>query len=546
MKEINYKLHLGEAGSGKSYTIVTNMIQHAKTSTYNVIVVVPTHSAKMNLVKMLLTHKETENHQLIYSLIESIQVKYLQTQHRDEIGLLILDEVGLMSSNELHDILDQLKKQRIDLTVEMFGDANQLSPDDSVSVMQSIIEYNKMPDNWHIWANKTPYWMPEWDNLLLPPVFADREEAVNIEVIKHLVNYRFNKNLVNYKGYSDENFINDLISSAYEVDEYDLMNGEDQGYDVTDARYGGYVSKLIIDKNVPVAVPTNSLVKEINESVKNYAELKGIKYEDVSMFVHFDSDKPSILYLNPNHKDIDELKKQYAFQVANISSGKFEYRNAMTVHSLQGQTFESVAYYLGYHSIPKQGRARNFFNYSQFYTAISRAKKHFYLIGGRKAFQEMTTIFAKPVHIKKTDIATSRAVTLSIIEDLKNKKLPNLKYTPESIYQEFTQRFNEVDKPVNAKIFTQNEFINYFKNYTIDTRGGFYQDYSYLVTEQLKGTKTGNRKGNGKVQKWLLTLNDEQLQQLKLEISDKKIKTQTFQEAHGHTKRTVRNAINNM
>lgn len=520
-ENVKFDLHLGEAGSGKSHTIADMMIKQAKTSIYGVLVIVPTNSARQNLANMLLERTVSENSQLIYDLIDKIQVKYLKTNYKDEVGLLIIDEVGLVSTNELHDIMDQFKQQKSDLTISMFGDANQLAPTDSVSVLQSIIEYNYSPEKWQEWTKQHQYSDSEWNRLYLPPKFIEiNDNLVQIKVVKHLKNYRFDNTgeLSQYSGYSDPEFMNDLINSSYEIGHNTI---DSDLIDKITKDYQTYTSELIIKYNVPVTVPTNALIDEVNDGVRDYCEANDLKYSEVSMFVHVKGDSASKLYLNPKHKDIEELKNTFAFNVADSSLGRFEYRNAMTVHSCQGQSFNSVAYYLGVHQIPTKGKSKYFYNYSQFFTAISRSRKYFYLVGEKETFRNMLTLFPNPVKQKAgNDNSTSIKVTMGIIEDLQTQKLVNINYSPKAIYEIFNQRYNEADKLPNSKQFTQYKFISYFKDYkpNVDTFG--YVDYKYLVDENLHETKSKGAKGKGKVQVWLNSLSDKELEDVRNDLNE--------------------------
>lgn len=540
MKEnTTFTLHLGEAGSGKSYTIADVMKSDAENiETLGLRVLVPTHSAKRNLIKTV--ENVSNNAKMTQALSKEIQVLAYQKKDYDEFSTIVFDEIGMFSSKDFHAVLNQLKNQNAPVDIVMFGDPTQLQPPKGQSVIQTIIEYNYNPENWLEWLSEHPYEDEAWDNLLLPVQYGHGDRTP-IKVVKHLKNYRFSKSgkLANYTGYSDTNFLNDLISSAYEIGHDGIL---DEGTrQQINKMYQAEVAKAIVEYKTPVIVPTNDLIKQINEGMKTYCLANGLDYESETMFVHLNSSNASEIHLNPRYKDLEWLKEEFAFPVADVDSD-YEYRNAMTTHSLQGQTFESVAYYIGALELPVNNR--DFYSFNQFYTAISRAKKYFYLFGEKKTFKEMLTIFPKPVKNNPTDTSASMKATVALVNDLKNQTIVNLFYTPSNIYDLFIQKYNSLpNKSVNSKLYSQYEVIQYFEGYEAD--GG--RDYKYLVSENISEWRVNggkNKKGTGKVQQWIAELNKAEMVQLKKDLGSRMVKQAEFEGKYGYTKKQVRKALN--
>lgn len=540
MKEnTTFTLHLGEAGSGKSYTIADVMKSDAENiETLGLRVLVPTHSAKRNLIKTV--ENVSNNAKMTQALSKEIQVLAYQKKDYDEFSTIVFDEIGMFSSKDFHAVLNQLKNQNAPVDIVMFGDPTQLQPPKGQSVIQTIIEYNYNPENWLEWLSEHPYDDEAWDNLLLPVQYGHGDRTT-IKVVKHFKNYRFSKSgkLANYTGYSDTNFLNDLISSAYEIGHDGIL---DEGTrQQTNKMYQAEVAKAIVEYKTPVIVPTNDLIKQINESMKTYCLANGLDYESETMFVHLNSSNASEIHLNPEYKDLEWLQEEFAFPVAQVGDD-YEYRNAMTTHSVQGQTFESVAYYIGALELPVNNK--DFYSFNQFYTAISRAKKYFYLFGEKKTFKEMLTIFPKPVKNNPTDTSASMKATISLVNDLQNQTIVNLFYTPSNIYDLFIQKYNSLpNKSVNSKLYSQYEVIQYFDGYEAD--GG--RDYKYLVSENISEWRVNggkNSKGKGKVQKMLEGFTEAELEEFKSAASDRKINQDDFKIKYGITKRSAWQSLN--
>lgn len=534
--KVNFELHVGEPGTGKSYTLNNILSHHFDNSLDDIAVVVPTHSAKSNLIQGL----DVSNQSLKNDLIRRIYVKYLP-EGVDSCSVLLIDEISMISTIDLHAILDQLNQQTMPLNIVMFGDIHQLPV--QYSLFENIIQNNVRTSNVFEWALDNPYTSSIWDNLIMPNTFLfDRYEIADIKVHKHLRNYRFENIGIAYKGYSDDEFMCELINQSKVIEHDGMMSQSDRELVAND-----YLQLTIneILKLTPIISPTREINRAIDETMKSYCDNNGMDYKQHALFIRHKDSKPTDIFLNPNHVDIGTLKTNISgLKVGKIQKGD-EFINAVTTHAFQGQTVESIAYYMGNSELPiANKRVIGHYSYNNFFTAISRSKHHIQLIGDRELFTSMARINPRTFDTPKKSDALGIYTVLRVIDDLRTQKLPNIRYTPQALYVVYMRRFDDLQsQATNPVILSRTRFFDYFIDY--EPLDGI--DYKYLVSENRKeqtstiATMGGKAsRGRGKIQQYIDSLDDRELEHLRYDLANRKLKPKGFEHKYLYTKRQVR------
>lgn len=547
-KEIEWVMHVGQPGTGKSFTINQILNSYYDNNYRNVAVIVPTFSAKQNLLKNI-----RGNQELRKQIDSCIYVKYLP-ESTNNLSLLIFEEISLLQSTDLHSCLNQLSQQKSPLKIMLFGDALQLQT--KFSLFNSITNFN-FGMNACDFALQNPYESNVWNHMQVPTIFLDTFIPSDIKVVKHLHNYRFLES-DNYSGYNDNLFIDRLINDSWEV-VIDSSTSNESNKDLINDAYLKQAVDRILDGS-PIISPTNAINKSIEDYFKRYCKENKLNYQEQSLFVRpKSSSKATDIYLNPKYKDLSHLKNDIP-GISISHDPNVEYLSANTVHAFQGQTVHSIVYFLGGFELPVNNKLiLQHYSFSNFFTAISRSNYYIELIGKKETFRKMLAITPNNYNSFRESRGLALYTANKVVFGLQNETIPNIHYSTGSLYEIYKAMFNEnlenlPDVPEHSVILTNRQFCSFFEDYKVKSPNGI--DYNYILGDAIDESnrnaeankkearvKGGKSSGNGKVQKFINSLDSEQLEQLKSDLSNRKISQDEFYGKYHYSKKTIRQSI---
>ena len=534
------KIVAGEPGTGKSTRLIQDGVDEIL-ALRTVSIIVPTHSARQTLVDkiddMMLSEPNEVRINALMKLKYNVNVLYGYAGEQT----ILIDEVSMISIPVLFNLLYRT------LDVEGakiigYGDIKQLPVIQGNSIIEELLRNNLTIDVWE-WV-KEAYNNVEQDKLVAPKVWKLASD-VQFEIL--LKNYRLQAK--GYTGYT-EKYIQDAINYAiYNEDNY----------------YADVINTAVLD-NALIITPSHSRGAEVNDAlIKHY----GREYfEKVAPFVKEVSGTK--VYLNPDNENYESLKSAFGFVKEvpdSLSSTKYEHTAYIVVNVAQGATVDNVMYYMGNKPIKKQ--ANGFYTRNNLYTAITRSRNITLLVGYKKSFEQMLDNLPLSAQERLRHVKAREAVKL-----LFNKlMLMNNKVEFDDIYELYLKLFKDTN--VTGRVgeelsiygvinepFEPNELKLEFKDYDIQKAilSGFKFDYkteiydkyiSEVNSEKMKGKQNSlgkknaqgkqNAKGKGKNQKWVLSLGDEELAQLKLDIEE--LSTRKFKAKYNKTLVTVRKAV---
>ena len=547
----NMKIVAGEPGTGKTTRLIQDGVDEIL-SLRTVTIIVPTHSARQTIVDkiddMLLVEINEVRKNALMKLKYNVNVLYGYAGEQT----ILIDEVSMVSIPVLFNLLYRT------LDVEGakiigYGDIKQLPVIKGNSIIEELLRNNLTVDVWE-WV-KEAYNNVEQNKLVAPSVW---KLASNVQFETLLKNYRLQAN--GYTGYTQE-YIQDVIDNAV----YD-----EDGY------YGEVINKALYNNTLIIA-PSHGRGAEVNESLINRY---GDDFYKVAPFVKEVSGTK--VYINPDNENYEAVKSAFGFvkeAPINFNPKKFEYTGYVVVNVAQGATVDNVLYYMG--NKPISGQAKSFYTRNNLYTAITRSRNIAQLVGYKGSFEEMMNNLPLSAQARLHHVKAREAV-LVLFDKL---MMMNNKLEFSDIYELYLKLFKDTNVPgkigeelsvygIVNEPFEKNELKLEFKDY--DTQkailSGFKFDYkaeiydkyiSELNSEKMKGKQNAkghknslgkrnslgkqnakgykNAKGKGKNQIWVLSLNNDELAELKLDIENMTVRG--FKDKYNKTKRLVAKAV---
>lgn len=546
------KIVAGEPGTGKSTRLIQDGVDEIL-ALRTVSIIVPTHSARQTLVDkiddMMLSEPNEVRINALMKLKYNVNVLYGYAGEQT----ILIDEVSMVSIPVLFNLLYRT------LDVEGakiigYGDIKQLPVIQGNSIIEELLRNNLTIDVWE-WV-KEAYNNVEQDKLVAPKVWKLASD-VKFEIL--LKNYRLQAD--GYTGYTEE-YIQDAINDAiYNEDNY----------------YADVINTAVLC-NALIITPSHSRGAEVNDSL---IEHYGREYfEKVAPFVKEVSGTK--VYLNPDNENYKAIKSAFGFVKEvpdSLSSTKYEHTAYVVVNVAQGATVDNVMYYMGNKPIKKQ--ANGFYTRNNLYTAITRSRNITLLVGYKKSFEQMLDNLPLSAQERLRHVKAREAVKL-----LFNKlMLMNNKVEFDDIYELYLKLFKDTN--VTGKIgeelssygvvnepFEKDELKLEFKNYDIQKAilSGFKFDYkteiydkyiSEVNAKKMQGKQNAlghknslgkknaqghknalghkNAKGRGSNQQFVLSLNADELAQLKLDIDNMTVRD--FKDKYNKTKRLIVKAV---
>lgn len=514
MNKTKVSLVAGEPGAGKSYTLIqqaTDKIILGK----SVYIMTPTHSAKHNLLKEIHSQIKISNsirREALNKLQSSIHV--LSNYHLE--SEIFIDEAGMINVNHLFGLLYQTNSVG-NAHIHLFGDIKQLPPVIGNSIVEELLRFNIEDELWN-WVNNKAYSDFQFDFFETPTIWQ-LENNIDITTLRE--NHRLNR--IGYTSY-DNDFYNSVIDGTIEKD--------------------NYTDELIdaINNDYLILVPTHARGEEIDEAIRN---TYGQDIKNIAPFIRIDKN----LYINPFNIRKNEIADKFS-TIEKIDEDKIKNESAQftcwtTVHKAQGATVDSVCFYLGNNPIAPQHKEH--YSNNMLYTSLTRARSNFMLLGLKSSFEKMRSINPKSAqqklrYFKAEEAKAKLFITLRSINQTLNI---------DEIYDLYEDIFNDIelsneDKEnlehynISSDIYSKKELIKKFKNYADEDFKVGFNHTNYKVTiydKYVNSIKAKNKSGKGKTQKWISSLNNDEIIQVKNDINNLSIRK--FKEKYGYDKRII-------
>lgn len=508
---------IGEPGTGKTYSL-TNMVKDLIQRGESVYIMNPTKSARNNVRNAFknLMEKGQMSHSEYAKAFKSTHVLHGFTD--DPSKNIFIDESAMVDLSTFYSLLYSIIGVD-DVHIYLFGDMKQIEPVNGDSILKTLIE-STIPDgdDRNIWKYVSDTLYYEMGDMIVDSPKAWKLDAkVHIKVFKN--NFRLESK--QFIGYNDDYYDN-LIDNAIFSDDY-----------------SGYL-KYAVENYWLITTPTNSRGNEINESIRNQYK----DFKDVAPFVIINKE----YYLNPFNNDVSKLESSFSFlPLAEMDAAlKGEFTAYMSTHRVQSFTVDNVIFYMG--NNPIGSRHKSHYSNNLLYTAISRARHEVQILGLPESFQQMRVTYPQTPQQKNMHLVAGVA-----IKNL-NKWIDEVDYTPtaDEIYDKYVDLYNDTSLlsdyeksildvyKINSKIHTKRYVIDYVNN---RFNGKFGFTLSLWLKENSSNSQKGNSnaKGKGKVQKWIDSLSDDGLQQVKKDIDE--LSVRKFKEKYSTTKSTVQKLV---
>lgn len=206
----------------------------------------------------------------------------------------------------------------------------------------------------------------------------------------------------------------------------------------------------------------------------------------------------------------------------------------VVVDIAQGATVDNAVYYFGDTKIPNG--VQNFYSYNRLYTAITRSRNLTQLIGDMSEVRKQLSLFPMSAQQRLEYRFAQRTM-----KELFNRMyVMTQEITEDEAYSLFMKLFNEgvpdgkiqqelIDYNVTSKPYTLKQMVLKFKDYdstqaqlksgsfVVDYKVKFYdENISRANSEKMIGKV--NAKGRGKVQTWINSLSESELNNVRKDV----------------------------
>lgn len=511
------KLIVGEPGTGKTYNL-SHLAKKLVQKGESVHVVCPTKSARDNVKS---AYDEFLDKQLIdpnENFVLKSSTEVLHGYVDSKATNLIIEEAGLIEVTVLHGLL-HIAQIVPNVHIYMFGDIKQLQPVQGTSIIEKIIRVNELNGDtpfWE-WVAKCAYTEIEEQELQVPYDWQLPDLKIEMNILRK--NYRLNKQ--GFNSYNDE-YYDYQINNTITKDDYS-----------EELKYAMEHDYLIIS-------PTKDRGKQVNDFLSSV--YRNAMY--VAPFIIIRNE----IYLNPFHKRYSDISEKFYFmkkikkEVAeNIPDTKWT--AFITTHQAQGATVDAICYYMGNKKIWKTHK--NHYNNNQLYTAVTRSRNAVMLLGLSDSFKEMREIYPSDAKENLGGIRKKAAME-QLIEDLtKARKHPeadaiydmfNFYMADDEIISEYELRMLNYYK-VPQEAYSQRYVVSQV-NRRVKTIEGFSTLGKWLSDNASKAnSKNAKAPRKGKVQKWIDSLDDNNLKEVKQDVDELSIRK--FKEKYNYDKRYI-------
>ena len=520
MSVTSIKAFIGEPGTGKTYNL-THMVNGLLENGESVYIMNPTKSARNNVRKAFKELMQNDEMQYDNYVRAFKSTNVLHGFAESPSNNIFIDESAMVDLSAFYSLLYGVIGME-DVHIYLFGDMKQIEPVNGDSILKTLIE-KSMPINEsrNIWQYVADTLYSDMNDLIIDaPDSWKLDCKVDITVFKQ--NHRLESK--NFSGYDDE-YYSSLIDNAVFTDDY-----------------SGYL-KYALEHNWLITTPTNARGNEINDVLKQ-------QYDDFKMVAPFVVDGNSDYYLNPFNKSFNQLKESFDFmpQIERENAQGYEFTAYMSTHRVQSFTVNNVLFFMG--NNPIGNRHKSHYSNNMLYTAVTRAKHDVQLLGLPDSFKQMRetmplTAQEKNVHLKaglaienlKNWIQQSDSVPTA--DEIYNKYVQL--YEDDSLIPKFEQSILDIYK-IQSEMYTKRYVINHI-NDSFPEMFGFTLNVWLKENSKLSKQGNSNAKGKGKVQQWIDSLDDEEIEQVKGDLKSRLVKKNEFKEKYHYTKEQVRKAF---
>jgi len=521
MTVTNIKAFIGSPGTGKSYRLV-RMVNQLLKQGESVHIMNPTRSARNNLRKafkeMLISGEMTQEDYRQTYIINNVQHGYKESLAKN----IFIDESAMIDLDVFYSLL-YATLDVPDVHLYLFGDLKQIEPINGDSILKTLIEFNmgKVEDR-GIWQFTNEVLYKDLADMTIATPKIWKLNGVNVDVTILKKNYRLESK--NFSGYDDD-YYSSLIDNAIFTDDY-----------------SGYL-KYALEHNWLITTPTNARGDEINNMLSH-------KYDDFKTVAPFVVDGNGDYYLNPFNQSFNQLKESFDFmpQIEIETTQGYEFTAYMSTHRVQSFTVDNVLFYMG--NNPIGNRHKSHFSNNMLYTAVTRAKHDVQLLGLPDSFTQMRKTMPQTAQEKNVHLRANVTMNhlYSWIES--NNDVPSA----DELYIKYQQLYED-----DSILSTHDKTIldiysivsdSYTKRYVINSVNNKYGDkFGFTLSVWLKensanAKKTNsNAKGKGKVQQWIDSLSDEEIETLKSDLKSRLVKKNEFESKYNYTKEQVRKAF---
>lgn len=501
------KIVAGSAGVGKSTRLINDGLE-ASLQMKSVFIMVPTHTAKDNLVKAIDDMLKVEYQDMFASqakikALEKMRynVHVLYGYSGEEV--VLIDEMSMINVPTLKALFwDTYFLPHVAITG--YGDAKQLESIAGNSMIEELLRLNVEGDVWQ--------WVQEaYENVAFNTMVAPNNWRLEgpVEFETMLTNYRLNN--LGFDGYNDE-YIDALFNYAIDY------SGE------IDKDYSEAILSAVENYSLIIA-PTHDRGSEVNDYImRAYPKT----YIEVMPFVK--ETNGTKVYLNPANPNQDELHEKFPFMKSipgNVDMKNLTPTAYIVVNVAQGATVDNAVYYFGDSKIPA-GKVQHFYSYNRIFTAITRSRNLTQLIGNTAEMRKQFDIH--PMSAKQR--LQYRTADVAVTELFERLYAMKEELSLDEIHEMFMKIF-EVVKPddkvakeledynVKSIPYTKEQLVLRFKSYdsTKALRYGFHPDYKQKIYDKhIAEVRGKSAKGKGAVQTWINSLTPAQLEEVKKDL----------------------------
>lgn len=510
---------IGEPGTGKTYHL-THKVNELLQNGEQVYIMNPTKSARNNVrkaFKNLLSNGEM-NHENYEQAFRATNV--LHGYQDNPVKNIFIDESAMVDLSNFYSLL-YTTIDVADVSLYLYGDIKQIEPVQGDSILKTLIESSMSKhDKRTIWQFVADTLYNQMTDVTVnSPVSWKLDTPVNIKVLKK--NHRLESK--NFEGYNND-YYDSLIENANFIEDYSGL-----------LRY-------CVENNWLITTPTNERGAEINDILNKQYD----NPSEVAPFVKMNKD----YYLNPFNKRYNELRQAFDFisEIERDSLTDYTFAYYMSTHRVQSFTVDNVCFFMG--NNPIGNRYKKHYSNNLLYTAISRAKYEVQLLGNPLSFQQMRETMPRTSQEKNVHLRAGIAVKnlKRWIEQHEGKPTAEEIHTQYMMFYDDETLIPKHEKSILDvyKIQSEPYNIRYVINYINENYNGkFGFDLTNWLRENAKSTHKGNQraKGKGRVQQWIESLSDEELEQVRADLSSRLVKKDEFRDRYDYTKEQVRKAI---
>lgn len=523
MNKGKVRLHYigGEPGTGKS----TYLLNLARKLDCDIVTITPTHASANRLRNELDRLIKSKNNFNEVNKWMSLKKKInVQHGYKDE-PVVFIDEFGYLTETIFQSLLvDIHDSPHAYVDVYVFGDIKQLPAIRGISPLERLFRYNMQ--EWSVpfyeGVFTKLYGSLDEGDMAVPGKWKPFIQSIDYKILHD--NYRLMNN--DYKSFSFD-FIYDLINKSIVNDDYsnDIIRlfKEDFIFLTPTHERGQIIDEVIFNElDNPNDMPFLRMGKEV--------------------------------YLNPKNKRFEDYKNIYpslkSTYDAQINMRMLTYSAYLTVNYMQGSESNNVAYFLGNKEIPKSRRSH--YSINNFYTAITRGRKQFQLVGDKNIFYEMLEIYPEEPQsyflpsIKRDSYkAAAEGIILKKIDPYK---------AYEAYVDIFTNKLNETfNERFMLDMFNEDEYQKMFENSLgkIDKEQSVYTILKKMIANDTEAialmdkriSELRRRPKRGKIKNLVASMTEEEKDAVRKDLDPKVLTKVQFHEKYGFHKHRIKDYL---